>query len=630
MSAFRVSAAGLLRLATEGSLVERVAEQLRVSGHGVSPAERKSWARSLSVLAQDLADAGLDDVEVLVEYQLPLTSRRIDAVLAGVHPKTGADSFVVIELKQWSYATRYEDSDTLVDVEHAPGARLHPGIQVGEYCQYLIDFLGLLSDTRNTVRGAAYLHNAVDRDVAELFERPATEQSRIFTKQRRAAFLDYLRASLDAGHSGAAAADRFLHSTVRPSRHLLTDAARELKERSHFTLLDEQRIAYELVLHSVERARAADSKRIVVVAGGPGSGKSVIALSLLGELARNGRTALHATGSRSFTQTLRRYAGRGSSRLKNMFLYFNSFMTAERNGIDVLICDEAHRIRETSVNRFTKAAQRQGARGQLEELVAAARVPVFLLDEHQVVKPGELGSVEIITAYARHRNLDVEVVSLHDQFRCGGSEAYEQWVLDLLGLRGGKPSTWEGDGRFDLRVAGSPEELEMFLAGRQQLGETARMTAGYCWPWSDPRPDDTLVDDVRIGAWSRPWNVKSDRSVGEAPGSPFWATDPNGFGQVGCVYTAQGFEYEWSGVIIGPDLVARDGRLVTRRAEFKDPSFRKSLPDDEVDRLIRNTYKVLMTRGMRGTVLFSADPETRDFLTDLVHVRRGLETVYES
>jgi uncharacterized protein len=173
--------------------------------------------------------------------------------------------------------------------------------------------------------------------------------------------------------------------------------------------------------------------------------------------------------------------------------------------------------------------------------------------------------------------------------------------------------------------------MESFLAAKQAAGETAGMTAGYCWPWSDPRPDGTLVDDVRVGNWSRPWNVKSDRSVGEAPGSPFWATDPNGFGQVGCVYTAQGFEYEWSGVIIGPDFVARNGRLVTDRDEFKDPNFRsrKAVSDAEADRLIRNTYKVLMTRGMRGTILYAADPETRAFLAGLIRVQHGLETVYQ-
>ncbi|MFC3502208.1 DNA/RNA helicase domain-containing protein [Micromonospora krabiensis] len=627
MSAFRTSVEGLLRLAGAGVLADRIAEQI---GRNVSPAERRAWSRSLEVLGQDLADAGLGQVEMLIEYQLPLTSKRVDVVLAGVHPRSADDSYVVVELKQWSYAESYEGSDRLVAVEHARGARLHPGVQVELYCEYLTDFLGILAGQRNPVRGAAYLHNAVDRDISDLFDRPPTEQSRIFTKQRRGQFLDYLRTHL-APTSGAAAADRFLTSSVRPSRHLLAYAAQELKERSHFTLLDEQRVAYELVLHAVERARSADRKSVVVVSGGPGSGKSVIALSVLGELARQQRSVMHATGSRSFTQTLRRYAGKGSTRLKNLFGYFNSFMSAERNGLDVLICDEAHRIRETSVNRFTPKAKRDKAQSQLEELIAAARVPVFLLDEHQVVKPGELGNVEVISSYAKQLALDVEVVSLHDQFRCGGSEAYEQWVVDLLGLGGGEPMVWTGDGRIDLRLADSPEEVEAFLAGKQATGVTARMSAGYCWPWSDPRPDDTLVPDVRVGGWSRPWNVKSERSVGEAPGSAFWATDPNGFGQVGCVYTAQGFEYDWSGVIIGPDLVARDGRLVTRREESKDPAFRsrKSVSDEEADLLIRNTYKVLLTRGMQGTIVYSTDPETREYLASLVKVIRPVETVYE-
>jgi DUF2075 family protein len=358
---------------------------------------------------------------------------------------------------------------------------------------------------------------------------------------------------------------------------------------------------------------------------------TVFAPSLLGERARNGRSALHATGSRSFTQTLRRYAGKGSRRLQNLFLYFTSFMDAERNGTDVLICDEAHRIRETSVNRFTRAAHRTSARAQIEELLAAARVPVFLLDEHQTVKPGERGNVDFIMGEAARLDLPVNVVSLHDQFRCGGSEAYENWVLHLLGLRGDKPATWEGDGRFDLRVAETPEEMEAFLAARQAEGQTARISAGYCWPWSDPLPDGTLVDDVRVGGWSRPWNVKSDRSIGEAPGSSYWATDPNGFGQVGCIYTAQGFEYEWSGVIVGPDLVARDGLLVTDRSQVRDPAFRsrQAVTDEQADLLIRNTYKVLMTRGMRGTILYATDRATRAFLAGLVNVRRELETVYE-
>ena len=392
-------------------------------------------------------------------------------------------------------------------------------------------------------------------------------------------------------------------------------------------------MAYELVLHAVERARSADRKSVVVVSGGPGSGKSVIALSVLGELARQNRSVMHATGSRSFTQTLRRYAGKGSTRLKNLFGYFNSFMSAERNGLDVLICDEAHRIRETSVNRFTPKARRDGARPQIDELIAAARVPVFLLDEHQVVKPGELGNVEVISSYAKQLDLDVEVVSLHGQFRCGGSEAYEEWVVDLLGLDGGEPSVWAGDGTVRPAArgvaggdGGLPRQRSRQPGDGQNVGRVllaVERSASGRHRW---------CRTCRSAAGSRPWNVKSDRSVGDAPGSAFWATDPNGFGQVGCVYTAQGFEYDWSGVIIGPDLVARDGRLVTRRdgvegsrvPQSQDGQRRRGGP------LIRNTYKVLLTRGMQGTIVYSTDPETREYLASMVKVIRPVETVYET
>jgi DUF2075 family protein len=617
VTALRLSVDNLLTSPNEAVLAEAIAEHVRATtGRRPSPSEFKSWQRSLPVLARDLADAGLHRVEMLVEYKLPLTSRRVDVVLAGVHPRTGEDSYVVVELKQWSRAEPSESGEHLVIVEGMLGGEtLHPAEQVRRYCEYMCDFLGALNGKPNAVHGAAYLHNAMDLDVDGLSEQVRDERSRMFTKQRRGEFLRYLSERL-SDKPGADAADRLLKSAVAPSKQLMTYASKEIREREQFTLLDEQQVAYELVMGAVDRARRADSKQVVIVTGGPGSGKSVIALSLLGELYRQGRSALHATGSQSFTQTMRCYPGRGSTRIKNLFKYFNSFTDAEQNGMDVLICDEAHRIRETSTNRFTPAAKRTG-RSQLDELLSAARVPVFLLDQHQVVRPGELGTVDSIENYARAKGYDVRFVSLDEQFRCGGSRKYEQWVLRLLGLADGGPLEWDGDQDFDVLLADSPQELEAFLSA--QTG-TARMTAGYCWPWSDPRPDDTLVNDVVIGDWARPWNVKKDRAVGDYPPSMLWASEPNGFGQVGCVYTAQGFEYDWNGVILGPDLTVRDGRLVTVREENKDPAFRsrKSVPDSDFDQLVRNVYKVLLTRGMRGTVIYAVDPELRNHLAGLM------------
>jgi hypothetical protein len=168
-------------------------------------------------------------------------------------------------------------------------------------------------------------------------------------------------------------------------------------------------------------------------------------------------------------------------------------------------------------------------------------------------------------------------------------------------------------------TATSPEAMERFLEEQISEGVGARITAGYCWPWSDPDKQGNLVPDVTIGDWSKPWNLKSDRAIGGAPPAPLWATDPAGFGQVGCIYTAQGFEYDWNGVIFGPDFVWRTDKWVSVRDDNKDPSLRsrKSISDEEFHRLVRNVYKVLLTRGMIGTVLYSCDPETQSLLLSL-------------
>ena len=592
-----------------------ITEQYRYHfGRAVSPAEARSWERSLQVVSADLVEAGLDSVEALIEHQLPLTSKRADVVLCGRHPRSGEFSYVVVELKQWTRAHLVDGSTDVVQLD-GMGDRLHPIAQVRGYCAHLSDFVSSLADTPDALAGVAYLHNAMDPDLGDLWELAQDQHGRMFTGQRRGEFLTFLRSRLSA-EPGADAADALLGSAVRPSKQLMGLAADEVQRQEQFVLLDEQQVAYSHVMRAVESAHRANTKEVIVVSGGPGSGKSVIALSLLGELSRRHIPVLHATGSSAFTKTLRRVAGERAPRVQRMFRYFNQFIDAQQNGIDVLICDEAHRIRKTSANRFTKANLRTG-KPQVGELIDAARVPVFLLDEHQVVRPGEIGTVDAIKAVAREKGLTVRPVELDGQFRCGGSRAYEQWVLRLLGLEPGGPIGWEGDESFELTVADAPSAMEIHLRELLHEGYGARMAAGYCWPWSDPLSDGSLALDVEISGWHRPWNNKKETRHGGAPGTPFWATDPNGFEQVGCVYTAQGFEYDYAGVIIGPDLVWRGDHWVAQPDKSHDSQVKRGT-FEEFDRSVRNTYKVLLTRGMRGATVFSTDPETQDLLRTLV------------
>ncbi len=617
----RQSVAGMQSLFESQSAVEQmVAKMLATTGRRPSEGEVRSWNASMPVLVNDLMHAGFYKVEVLFEQQLPLTSKRVDAVLAGVHPKTGLPSYVVVELKQWSRAELFESDPNLVLVDaYGNNPVAHPLDQVLGYRQYMLDFLPALHDRQESIHAAAYLHNATERSVMDLREFPQTEYARMFTGERKSDFFDFLFTVLDPAESGTKSADELLNMKAGPSKQLMAVAAEEIQKREQFVLLGEQRLAFDLVMHEVTKAQQSDKKTVIVITGGPGSGKSVIALSLLGELSRQGRTAIHATGSRSFTMTLRQVAGKGSTRVKQMFKYFNSFMDAEKNGLEVLILDEAHRIRETSENRYTKAAFRQG-RPQVDELISAARVPVFLLDQHQVVRPGELGTVDEISEYARGLGLEVREISLDDQFRCGGSQSYINWVQRLLGLEVGGPIPWEGDPGFEVQIVDSPQEMESLLTLKVTEGFGDRMTAGYCWKWSNPLADGSLVPDVIVGDWSKPWNLRGDRAVGGAPPSALWATDPAGFGQVGCVYTAQGFEYDWNGVILGPDLVWRTDKWMVNRSENKDPDFRNSnkVSGLEFERLVKNVYKVLLTRGLSGTYLMSVDAETQSFLKKLL------------
>lgn len=334
-------------------------------------------------------------------------------------------------------------------------------------------------------------------------------------------------------------------------------------------------------------------------------------------MSRQGHSVLHATDRARSPRRCARSPASGRRACRDL-QYFNSFAGASPNDLDALILDEAHRIRETSASRWTRAEHRTG-KPQVEELLAAARVPVFLLDEFQVVRPQGAGHRRGRRARAAH-GIDVVKIDLDAQFRCGGSEEYLLWVKRLLGLTPGGPTEWLGDAHFDVEVVDSPYEMEAYLATKLESGYSARMAAGYCWPWSDPRPDGSLVPDVRIGEWAKPWNLKGDRAIGGAPAAALWATDPAGFGQVGCVYTAQGFEYDYAGVILGPDLVWRDGRWVAVRAANKDPDFRNrtTVSDADFDRLVPQRLQgPADARNAPGVAIFSTDPKTHAHLQKL-------------
>jgi len=353
---------------------------------------------------------------------------------------------------------------------------------------------------------------------------------------------------------------------------------------------------------------------VFLIQGGPGTGKSVIAVNLVADLSKAGYVTHHATGSRAFTGNLRKAVG---TRASALFKFFNSYSAQSNDVIDVLILDEAHRIRVTSANQYTPASGRP-VRPQVDELIDVARVSVFFIDDLQVVRPGEIGSSELIRQAATRAGAELREYELDAQFRCGGSEMFVSWVENTLELERTADVLWESDVEFDLDIIESPYELEALINQKITEGNTARMVAGFCWPWSKPLPAGTLVDDVKLPGWSFPWNAKPDEKVAKGiPKSDMWATDPNGKDQVGCIYTAQGFEFDYVGVIIGRDLVYRPQEGWVGQPQFSHDSVVKKSAKQDLHRfteLVKQTYRVLLTRGLKGCYIYFQDEQTRDFV----------------
>ena len=613
----RQTAATIKDWSADGSLANKLAQQMSFQiGKFPSESEKRSWTNSLAELSATLIEANLSELPVLLEYQLPYSSKRIDAVLVGSNPKNGNPVVIAIELKQWTEANPIEGVNEVVQIPaYGKSPILHPAIQVKQYCEYLTDFNRFTSNDGTKVFGIAYLHNWLTGRNAAIDQVPAAENSMVFLGSEKGKLKEFLSARISTKNSESYT-DDFLVAKLAPTKQLMDVAADEIRNREQFRLLDEQQVAYSMVMKAIRDAEESNTKTAVVITGGPGSGKSVIALSLLGELSRRGKTCLHATGSRAFKNSLRKITGKRAPQIQKLFSYFNSFMTADKNSLDVIICDEAHRIRETSANRYTKAELRTGM-PQIHELLNVARVPVFLLDSNQVVRKGETGTPEYIENEAQSLGLKTIRVDLDGQFRCGGSRLYENWIEGMLRINESDQFILEKDTNFEVKVVNSPEEMEAFLAQKNSEGFKARMTAGYCWLWHDPNEDGTLPKDVKIGSWEKPWNVKGDRGVGGYMSGELWAIDPKGFDQIGCVYTVQGFEYDWNGVIMGPDLVWRTDRWVAVPSGSKDPAMR-GLEQSQYERLIKNTYKVLFTRGLVGTLIYSVDTETQKHLNSLV------------
>ncbi|MBU1215689.1 MAG: DUF2075 domain-containing protein [Gammaproteobacteria bacterium] len=577
-------------------------------GHSTSKSEITSWRNSMQYMSQVLADDEIPgDSGVAIEYSLPQTTKRIDFILTGVgHNKYPIA--IIIELKQWEHV-KATSMDGIVRTFLGGAERevSHPSYQAWTYAALLEDFNEAVQEESIGLQPCAYLHNCISEDVinAEFYE-DHTKRAPAFLRKDARKLADFIKRYVKYGDS-CDVMYRIEKGRIRPSKNLADKLLSLLKGNQEFLMIDDQKIAYETAISLAKRSTVKE-KHVLVVEGGPGTGKSVVAINLLVALIKDHlltqyvtkNSAPRAVYSSLLTGSFKR------SHIDNLFKGSGVYTCAKSNEFDALIVDEAHRLNEKS-GMFQNFGE-----NQIKEIINAAKFSTFFIDEDQRVTFKDIGETNMIANWATQHGAQVHRLQLQSQFRCNGSDGYLSWIDGVLEIRETANKTLEGI-NYDFKVFDSPNELRDAIFEKNRLNNKARIVAGYCWDWiskKSPSEEDITLEEYKF---SMKWNLASDGSL--------WILKPESVKEVGCIHTCQGLETDYIGVIVGPDFIIRDGVAITdagmrAKTDASIKGYKSLLRADPVaakrkaDLIIKNTYRTLMTRGMKGCYIFCTDKET--------------------
>ena len=551
-----------------------------------------------------------DRTGVGVEFQLPKTSKRIDVLLSGFNSEDQRE-VLIVELKQWATANR-----TRMDgvVETFVGGALrnvsHPSYQAWSYAQLLTDFALIVDNENINITACAFLHNMADKSELEITHYSAyTEKAPIFTGLEGFAFQQFISERIQGGDNGEAI-NMLDESEVAPSKSL-ADALRAMIDgNAEFTLLDEQKVIYEQCLGL---AMDLTSKQVVIVDGGPGTGKSVLAINLLSKFTGEGQNARYVTKNAAPRAVYEaRLTGHlKKSRISTLFTGSGSFVSTSSNEYDMLIVDEAHRL------GLKSGLYRNLGENQIKEIINGSKLSIFFIDELQKIHIHDAGSKSMIRTMAEELGAKVTEMSLVSQFRCGGSNEFLSWLDTLLYDTENLLPFSEDPEKFEFRVFDDPAEMHEAIQNKNAQGEKSRMVAGYCWDWVSKKQKHLNDIVLNNGAYAAQWNLTEHGSL--------WIEREESISEIGCIHTCQGLEVDYIGVIIGPDLRFENGELVcdvSRRSKM-DASIKgiKKMGREDPEKaaalgkeLILNTYRTLMTRGMKGCYVYCTDEHLLDLI----------------
>ena len=584
-----------------------------------SYSEFNSWQSSLPRMGLIISDQRIsDDVQVALEYQIPLTSKRVDFMVAG--SDGSRDNVVIVELKQWENCSATSRENVVIAYTGGANREVaHPSQQAYSYAKLIEHFNESVRENNIGLVPCAYLHNYKERNRASICHSKYSEaisDAPLFLQEDGEKLSDFI-----CRYASKPSENRLFeiieYGKLKPSKSLQETVGSILNGNDEFEMIDEQLVAYSTVLKLVENKINDKRKHTIIVEGGPGTGKSVIAINLLAKILNAGYSCTYVTKNGAPRYTFSESLIKGKHKigfLKGLFKGSGSFFDVPDDTFDCILADEAHRLNLKS-GMYGNLGENQVA-----EIIKASRICVFFVDEDQIVTMKDIGTVEEIKKQARLLDSEIhcgESLKLTSQFRCNGSDGYLAFLDDILQIRR-TANAFSFDLDYDIRIFNDPCEMREALR-EKNTNNKARMIAGYCYPWVSDK-DKSRMDIVLDGGFEAQWNFETNS----------FATAPDSFEQVGCIHSTQGLEFEYVGIIIGNDLQFKDGKVITDYTERylkRDKTISNVRTDADralADRIIRNTYKTLLSRGQKGCFIYCQNRDLSGYISDRLAMAKSL------
>ncbi len=606
MIIYKNDAKGFLEDVNTNRIVDMIQQSFIQQTGGSPTKETTSWNNSMQFMESIVRNSKIqDDCGILIEYKIPLTSNRIDFVIAGADDK-GSNNLIIIELKQWEKA-RATSMDGVVVTFLGSRERetTHPSYQAYSYKCLLNDYNENVEKKNIQSHSCAYLHNYKESLpeplLSDIYSSIVTDTP-IFFKHDTEKLQNFINKHVGKGKGMEVLYD-IQFGSIRPSKKLIDHVTSMYEGNSTFTLIDNQKVAFEKAL---DIAKKADEKNVVIVKGGPGTGKSVVSINLLGALLKEKHNVVFVAPNASFRDVMLAMLAKNhqKSRLKHLFKGSSAFLNTDPNTFDTIVVDEAHRLKNGTAYQYY-------GENQLVDIIKSSITTILFIDDNQRIRPEDIGTVEAIKSIANDFKARIYEVELDAQFRCAGAEGFINWLDHILQIRNTANYNGWDTKDFEFKLFDNPNDMKRAIASKNKEGYSARMLAGYAWKWTSEKEGnaDGEIEDVTLPEFkfAMPWNSRKARTT--------WAIDAEGIEQVGCIHTSQGLEFDYVGVIIGNDLRFNpdDRTYYVDWNSYKDMSGKKGLGKDRValSVLVRNIYKTLMSRAMKGCYVFICDAAVR-------------------